>query len=617
MKKLVAVLAGLLVSAVIAGPAFGEVATGTLEICKSSVTGPLAVTGAFTFTVAPGDITRTVNVGQCSGPITVPAGTVTITETGPGIGANGYVSVASAVQERPTGPTNLALGGPLGSTVAVTVAPGGPESETLVRYTDQLVTGTIEVCKQAAAGSGLSGNFSFALENLAAVAAGVSANPTWARTSVSVPVGGCSNPITILAGTVRVTETDAGPGGVFSITTPNGASLSNINLVGASVDVAVNAGTTSSNAPIVTFTNNSALLKVCKIAGQGVALGTSYAFSATAAGGQASNFSVTAGTAATGGNCVTVATFRPNTTVTISEGIVPGTWVSSIAVDPSGRLVPGSLSLGARTVSVVVGAGTTIVTYTNSAAPPGTLKICKATGAGVGAGPYTFTVGANSVSVMAGSCAIVGGAVTPILYPFMSQQTVVETAAGTSVTSIVTAPATRLASFDLAGRSAVVWIGDPNTQNVPGETIVTFTNGVAGAAPTGGSPPPSGGSGGSGGESAQAPATSSSTKTAEAAAAPAVAAATAKTTALAGKTPAIVGAKNVVSLAKFVKYKKKRWVAVKVKSPAKMAKVKITLLAKNGKAFRAYTRTVKTNQLVRVLPVNANAFGIRVAALEK
>ena len=52
--------------------------TGYVEVCKASGTAP--VTGSFSFTVN-GQSAGPVNVGECSAPMAVPAGTATIAET--------------------------------------------------------------------------------------------------------------------------------------------------------------------------------------------------------------------------------------------------------------------------------------------------------------------------------------------------------------------------------------------------------------------------------------------------------------------------------------------------------------------------------------------------------
>jgi hypothetical protein len=615
MRKLLAVLSGLVLAACIAGPASAsDPATGTLEICKASVAGTLAVSGPFTFTISPGAITRTVNVGQCSGAITVPAGTVTVTETLPV-----YASVVSVVQTRPTGPTPLTVTG--GSTVSVTVAPGGPDTESLITYTNQLVTGSIEVCKLAAAGSGLTGNFNFSLTNTAAM--GPPAISPLASTTVAVPVGGCSNPITIAAGAIRVTETDAGGAAGISVS-PTAAMISS-DPANATAVIAVAPNGTSTTGPVVTFTNNSALLKVCKIAGAGLLLGSPYSFTASpaGAGGPAQPFTVTAGAAATGGNCVTVGTYRQGTPVTVTEGISPGTMVplGGIAVSPAGRTT--SVSEANRTVSVVLGTGTTIVTYTNVPAPPGTLKICKAAGTGVAAGtPFSFSVGSSTVTVLAGSCAIVGGPTAPTTFPFMSQQTITEaaTSPATTVSAITVAPTERLVSANLAGRSVIVWIGSPGSLLAPGETVATFTNTATPPPPpptTGGTtapPPATGGTSGGGGGGAAAPATTPAAASASTAAAATAASAgtTATATALSSKTPKIASAHASLSIARFVKFGHYRWVAVRVKSTAPKAKVRIVLLGANGKAMKAYVRTIKSNSLVRVLKAGVATHGMRV-----
>ena len=189
----------------------------------------------------------------------------------------------------------------------------------------------------------------------------------------------------------------------------------------------------ASKQTIITYTNNSVRLKLCKYVDQGLTNLGPYPFTFPTVTGNAGPAgpiaaeSITAGVGAANAVCKVIGTFRAGTTVTIVEGIVAGTKVGSITANPAinaynggPTIVPGSLSLPNRTVTVVLGKGETVVTYQDVPALPGLLKICKA--AGVSAPPvppgtvFTFTVtrqsGASAAgspfSVPTGSCVIVG-----------------------------------------------------------------------------------------------------------------------------------------------------------------------------------------------------------------
>src|SRR6202011_173153 len=143
------------------------------------------------------------------------------------------------------------------------------------------------------------------------------------------------------------------------------------------------------------------------------------------------------------------------TMVSVTEGIVPGTKVESIVAAGAQSVVPGSLSLTNRTISVLVGTPVTsttgptdeaIVTFTNEAADPGTLKICKISGATAtsnnapGGTLFNFTVSGvpGTTAVPLGNCVIVGGSQTPVLFPFNSTVTVTEAASAGNAASAIT-----------------------------------------------------------------------------------------------------------------------------------------------------------------------------------
>lgn len=137
------------------------------------------------------------------------------------------------------------------------------------------------------------------------------------------------------------------------------------------------------------------LLKVCKVADLGVAVGTSFSFTAGS-----STFTVPAGPAP-GGTCVVGPTFTVGSTVTVAETIPPGHVVSSITVAPPSQLV-GTPNLAAGSVNITIGSGVTEVTFTDKRT--GFIEICKN---GHVRGNFTFTVnpgGLGPFVVPAGAC---------------------------------------------------------------------------------------------------------------------------------------------------------------------------------------------------------------------
>ena len=137
------------------------------------------------------------------------------------------------------------------------------------------------------------------------------------------------------------------------------------------------------------------LLKVCKVAGPGIAIGTPFDFSA---GG--STLTVPAGPPP-GGTCVVGPSLPVGSAVTVSEFVPAGVTVTSINVAPASQL-SGVPNLGGGSVNIIMGTGVTEVTFTNNLT--GYIEICKK---GDVKGNFSFTVSPGAigpVSVPAGAC---------------------------------------------------------------------------------------------------------------------------------------------------------------------------------------------------------------------
>jgi hypothetical protein len=149
------------------------------------------------------------------------------------------------------------------------------------------------------------------------------------------------------------------------------------------------------------------VLKVCKVAGPGVAVGTLFTF-----GAGSSSFTVPAGPAP-GGTCVIGPRLPVGTNVTVAEVVPAGDTVSSITIVPPGQLV-GTPNLATGSVNLTIGSGVTEVTFTNKRT--GYLEICKM---GDVKGNATFTVEPGALGpfvVPAGACSpaieVVAGSVS-------------------------------------------------------------------------------------------------------------------------------------------------------------------------------------------------------------
>jgi hypothetical protein len=424
--------------AVAATTASASPATGYVEICKVSAPAPNAVTGNFSFTVTDSAHVAhaiTVGVGLCSAPVQVAAGTASVVETA--APWNAVTSIAGLPGSSNVSGVNLATG-----SATLSIAPSADFSQTTtVTYTDKLVTGVIEVCKQQPTGGVLTGTYSFNVTGADGFT-GVATAPT---------VGSCSLPLTVPAGAVTVQEQGAALNVTGITATSNGTNelqVSGTNVAAGTAVVGVNAGDASVQT-IVTYTDSASTLKLCKIwdpsAGVQPTANQLYPFTLAGISGPAgpntppASESLPAGTAAAP-DCTIVGQFRAGTVISLTEGIVPGTKVESINVNPVGNVVPNTLSLTGRTVQVLLGAGETVVSYTDVDADPGTLKVCAVAGTTPGVptvSSFTYTIGTSqTLTVPVGGCEIAG------TYPFNSNQTIVQTTpTGNSVISIGATPA--------------------------------------------------------------------------------------------------------------------------------------------------------------------------------
>jgi hypothetical protein len=216
------------------------------------------------------------------------------------------------------------------------------------------------------------------------------------------------------------------------------------------------------------------ILKVCKVAGPGITIGTSAAFSYSSSVGSGNLPSVPAGPAP-GGNCVLGPSLPPGTVVTVTEDIPIGssTTVSGIAIN--GQMAgsfPGSTVNGNR-VTFPMSSGVAEVTYTDQA-PTGYLEICKqrynSQPAPALAGNFTFTV-----TGISGPIVVPLGACSPALQVPVGNLTIQENPQPGSSLVACTAnpPSQQVNPCNLTTGSLTVNVaqGAISTQ-----TIATFTN---------------------------------------------------------------------------------------------------------------------------------------------
>jgi hypothetical protein len=254
----------------------------------------------------------------------------------------------------------------------------------------QTPAGFVEICKVADSPS-VTGVFHF----------------TVGGTTVDVPVGACSPVISVAPGMVSVTEAERPGIAVSGIQTYPATRLVSSDLPAGTAQVQVVAGDESTQTT-VTFNNRAelAILKICKVAGPGVAVGTDVSFTAGTL-----PVVVPAGPPP-GGTCVVVGWFPVATNVAVTESIPEGTEVSAITVAPAGRMV-GSPNLAGGSVVVRIGSGVVEATFTNRVPPVPSTTTTSSTVAVTG---VTTTIAPNAVSTTsppgATSTTVTGGPTT-------------------------------------------------------------------------------------------------------------------------------------------------------------------------------------------------------------
>ena len=204
-------------------------------------------------------------------------------------------------------------------------------------------------------------------------------------------------------------------------------------------------------------------LKVCKVAGPGIPIGTKSTFDLYDQ--PANHFTVAAGPAP-GGYCVLVGHFHPGSPVPIKELTPPGTKLVDVSISP---VAPLAVDLAARKATPTIHAGMNVVTFTNAKVATGYLEICKRVlGKADSPSPYRFDFDGTKVDVAAGTC-------SPPMLTSVGTKTITEAPRpGSKLQVCSTEPAGALLSCNKAARKAkvVVAAGD-----VSKETMVTFTNG--------------------------------------------------------------------------------------------------------------------------------------------
>ena len=264
---------------------------------------------------------------------------------------------------------------------------GGEDEAELSAVAAAVPCSFLEVCKSSSSLSPVTGSFTFTSSTPSGTlsAAGtpvqVPAFTTIPGNSITVPVGSCSGPLPVIPGPVTITESATTGVGLQSVVASGydpstfllDDRLTSFNPPGSATVTAVSGDVSFET--VATFTNQGTTaqgpagqLKICKIAGTGVTVGTNFNFTATSGTPAISqSYTVPAGPASEGGYCVIDSTtFPAGTKVTVAEVLsrlllLPYN-VTSV-VSPAG-------TTGTNPIVAMLGAGFTEVTFTNSVAVP-------------------------------------------------------------------------------------------------------------------------------------------------------------------------------------------------------------------------------------------------------
>ena len=209
------------------------------------------------------------------------------------------------------------------------------------------------------------------------------------------------------------------------------------------------------------------LLKVCKVAGPGIAVGTVFEFTAGKA-----TINVPAGVAPDG-SCAVGPMLSVGTTVTLSENVPSGTIVASITVAPP-QQAASAPDLTAGSAMVQIGKGVTEVTFTNKRT--GYLEICKS---GEVKGNFRFVINPGSL----GPFAVGAGACSPPIEVVAGSVVITEWPSDhTSMVGCSTFPANQQLACDLEGQTSTIMVGPGDAAN---QTVAFIENGPTTVTETG------------------------------------------------------------------------------------------------------------------------------------
>jgi hypothetical protein len=305
----------------------GTMAAGAVDVVRL----------ALLHTTIPGGSLADLRIGHFEASAAVPAGGFDCTDPT----TTTSTTVAPTTSTIPGTTTTTTT--PATTTTTIDDNPGGTTTTTTPQ------PGILEICNEADNSHGtVSGNFTYKFNN---------------RT-VTVPADGCTGPLSVTSRQLTVHQSPRAGIRMTDCDTTPAFRLVNCQPENLQATTKTAAGGVEKET-ILTFTNvvddnNQGSIKVCKIAGNGVAVGTPFNFTV-------GNRPVTvqAGPANQGGYCKLLTDFALGSNQTITEAAKAGTHVSAIVVQPSANKV--SSNLANRTATVKVSRNTTVVNFTNTA----------------------------------------------------------------------------------------------------------------------------------------------------------------------------------------------------------------------------------------------------------
>ena len=351
--------ANLTVGSGITTATFTNTAYGTLEVCKNA-DDPSTATQTFQFSVN-GGAPFSVHAGNCSPPMTVPAGNATVTELD---NTNFHVvSVAAVGPGRSTGSSSA----PTANPATVSVPFGGGENETVVTFTDAVNTGQLKICKASAEPSLQNIAFNFLYS--------YTVNGSTVNGSAAVKPGQCSG----VSAAVPVVDANGNPIPIYVTELPwptvqaSNIAVTNGTLAASNIPAGTATVNVKTGVTMVTYTNIRTplgTLQVCAAADD------------TSAATQTFQFSIDNGAPISvhAGQCTPVLVVLSGTS---SVRQLDSTNFHIVSVSARGPLGVNRLTSGttANPATATVPAGdesnTTVVTFTNGV-DTGRIKVCKA-----------------------------------------------------------------------------------------------------------------------------------------------------------------------------------------------------------------------------------------------